>query len=104
MNGYEKFIKIMRDESKRGVSVPFIGIGEMTSSDSCKIGSLELDNDDLLIAEHLTKNYMHKLKIDVSSSHTVTDNSEYIKPLKKGDVVLLIRISEEKYAIIERMV
>lgn len=53
---------------------------EMTDAEKCDIGDLVLDKDDLFVAEHLKGK------------------------LKKGDTVLVQRVSDERYVIIERVV
>jgi hypothetical protein len=79
MTGYEKLIKTMRVEAGRNqVKFP-IKLAVMTSSTTCEYRGMELDSDDLLFAEHLTA-------------------------LKKGDKVLITKVSEDKFALIERVV
>ena len=51
MNGYEKLIMTIRKEGARN-NPPSLFIGEMTSKNECAIGSLSLDKEDLLFAEH----------------------------------------------------
>lgn len=79
MNAYEQFIKLMREEgAANNPYTPFRA--EMTDTEKCDIGDLVLDKDDLLVAEHLKGK------------------------LKKGDTVLVQRISDETYVIIEKVV
>lgn len=120
MNGYERIIKMMREQG--AVNNPAsLKLGEMTSAKSCKVGDLKLDADDLLIAEHLTD---YEIKIDIenegeleASTTTVLQHANAIKSitskntkikvrgaLKKGDLVLVQRMSDEQYAIIEKLV
>ena len=79
MNGYEQILTLMRQQGgKSNPSVPVLA--EMTSATTCAVGDLILDADDLLVAEHLKGD------------------------LQKDNVVLVQRLSDEKYAIIERLV
>lgn len=79
MNAYEQIIDLMRKQG--GVNnLPVPRRAEMTASTKCDIGDLVLDSDDLLVADHLKGE------------------------LKKGDTVLVQRIDDETYAIIERLV
>ena len=55
-------------------------LATMTSEKSCDIGDLELEHDDLLMAAHL------------------------VGKLTSGDIVLVQRLNEKKYAVIERLV
>lgn len=85
MNSYEKLIMTMRLEANRNrVKYP-IKVAVMTSPTSCQYGNMELDSDDLLFAEHLT-------------------HEEYKTRLNKGDRVLITQISEDKFAVIEKIV
>ena len=79
MNGYEKLIKIMREEAGRNQDKYPIKVAVMTSPITCEYRGMELDSDDLLFTEHLTA-------------------------LKKGDKVLITKVSEDKFALIERVV
>lgn len=120
MNGYERIIKMMREQG--AVNNPAsLQLGEMISAKTCKVGDLKLDADDLLIAQHLTD---YEIKIDIESegeletpTTTVSQHAHAIKSitskntkikvrgaLKKGDLVLVQRMSDEQYVIIEKLV
>lgn len=79
MNGYEKFVKLMRQQGGTN-HMPVPRLAEMTSAEECDVGDLVLDKDDFLVADHLKGK------------------------LKKGDAVLVQRLNDETYAIIGRMV
>lgn len=104
MNGYEKLIKTMRSEATRNLSKYPLRLCEMLSPTSCKYGQLVLDADDLLFSEHLVKSIMSELDISINYNLGYTDNSAYISPLKKGDKVLVCQISDDKFAVLERLV
>lgn len=79
MTGYEKLLMIIRKQGERAqVNAP--ELAEMLSDCSLKIRELVLEKEDLLCADHLEGK------------------------LRKGDIVLIQRISEEKYVIIERVI
>ena len=79
MNGYEKIIDLMRKEgATKNPETP--KLAEMISEDECSLGDLTLDSDDLLVADHLKGK------------------------LEEGDTVLIQRIDDETYVIIERVV
>lgn len=100
MNSYEQIIKLMRKQGAMN-NPPAVQLGIMTGPKSCSIGELELDHDDLLIAEHLADEY--KIEIDINiTGHKNT--AKVYAPLKEGDLVLIQRLSAEKYVIIERLV
>jgi hypothetical protein len=88
VNGYEKIIKIMQSQTGSSDNI-FIAI--MDSSRSCTVNGLKLTSTDLLIAEHLTTGWYK-------------DAYTQIEPLKQGDTVVVVRLSETKYAILERVV
>lgn len=119
MNSYEKIINIMRNQG--AVKNPIgLQLAEMTDAISCNIGELHLEADDLLISQHLTD---YEIKIDVEDKgelnsitttvaqhkhdiDTFTSTGTKIKvrgKLKKGDIVLIQRMSDEKYMIIEKV-
>ena len=119
MNSYEKIINIMRNQG--AVKNPIgLQLAEMTDATSCNIGELHLEADDLLISQHLTD---YEIKIDVEDKgklnsttttvaqhrhdiDTFTSTETKIKvygKLKKGDLVLVQRLSDEKYVIIEKL-
>ena len=110
MNAYEKIIKTMRSEAGRTKQGFALKIAEMTSPNSCKIGQIELDKDDIYVSEHLTKRVLNKLDFNIESSggtshvHKWSDKSEYFSPLKKGDIVLVAQISNLKFVIIDKLV
>lgn len=100
MNGYERIINMMREQG--AVKNPAsLQLGEMTSATSCKVGDLKLDADDLLIPEHLTD---YEIKIDVENLTSKNTKIKVHGALKKGDLVLVYRLSDEQYAIIDKMV
>ena len=87
----EKLLKRMKEEFRGSKEII---ITTMKTAKTCNVNNLPLEEDDLYIAEHLKTGYM------------VPDGETYkvIKPLKAGDVVLMIKVNEEKYAIVERLV
>lgn len=68
--------------------------GTMKTSTSVSIGDFTLDTDDILIAEHLKTGWYKQNG----------ESMQFIEPIKAGDTVLLVKITEEQYAIIERLV
>lgn len=96
MDGYEKIIHMLKskDTSKN------IFVTEMTSSNSCVVNGLQLDSEDLYIAEHLTAKVVKDVVMNGEHAITVT----YTEPLKKGDTVIVAKIDDEKYAVLERVV
>ncbi|BCN32064.1 hypothetical protein [Anaeromicropila herbilytica] len=91
MNGYEKIIRLMQQQSKSPSS---IFLATMDTNSSCKVNGLNLDSEDLLIAEPLKTGYYTK----------DGDASKFIEPVKANDLVLVLKMNEEQYAIIERLV
>ncbi len=83
----------------------------MLSGDTCRASGCVLDKDDLLIAEHLLP---RDLSISATMAATIGAEQKDVKltdqtistrdKLKAGDEVLLYRINEDKYVIIEKVV
>lgn len=88
MNGYERLVKILKSQSD---SSTCMFLAAMESPNSLYINKLKLESDDLLIAEHLTTGWYK-------------DANTFIGPLKQGDMVVVMKLSETKYAILERVV
>lgn len=80
MDSYEKIIQIIRKEFNR-MNQNQIRIAVMSGPTSCRMNHLDLDKEDLLFSEHLLNG-----------------------KLKNGDMVLVVKISEEKFAVIEKLV
>jgi|GEM_PF-3586005 hypothetical protein len=91
MNGYEKIVTLIQDLSKTASS--FL-ITTMDTNSSCKANGTPLDSDDLFISEQLKTGWYRK------------EGNEfvYVEPIKAGDTVLLIKVNEEQYVILERLV
>lgn len=77
VNGYETLIHVIRQEVKRNQETYKIKRGTMTSTKTCAVGDLKLDEDDLI-------------KTDIE--------------LKKGDEVLTVKLSEDTWAILCKVV
>ena len=77
MNPYEKIINTMRKEAGRIERTSDIRMCEMTSGE---IDGIELDADDLVV------------------------NADLKGKLKRGDKVLMARVSEDTYAILMKVV
>ena len=75
MNAYEKIIKTMRAEGNKNPA-PVLQLATMTSERSCKLGTMELDADDLLFCVYA----------------------------EAGDRVVIYRISNDKYVVLGRVV
>lgn len=110
MNSTERLINIMRQQGAVQ-NPPRLALGEMLSEDTCRVGGCTLDKDDLLIAEHLLQ---RDLTISATMTATIGTEQKDVAltkqtvstkdKLKAGDEVLLYRISEDKYVIIEKVV
>ena len=122
MTPYEKMISIIRKEGNKGNEKTVI-LGEMISRTSCKVNGITLTKEDLYYAQHLVE---HDEEFDIKSNDTVTSRTssagdpahthtlenfttkktmaKQYTSLKKGDVVALCRISEEKYLVLEKVV
>lgn len=100
MNPYERLINVMREQGAVK-NPPRLRLGTMVSDSQCDIGTMILEKDDLYVAEHLVDGYEIKIMIEPSEKK---QNAKVYHALKKGDVVLLYQIKEEKFVIIEKVV
>lgn len=91
MNGYEKILRLIQKMSEGS---PTIFFTVMDTASTCRVNELPLDSDDLLIAEHLKTGWYKQ----------EGNSMVYVSPLKAGDSVLVVKINDEKYAILERLV
>ncbi len=126
---YTRMLEVIRVQGSKD-NPSTIQIGEMLSANSCKIDDLTLNAEDLYIADYLKAGYTRTIKIPYVSGVTVdttqsdgfgyTDSEgnyhdpdtqttrqsqiTYTDGLKKGDKVLVQVLSNNKYAIIVRVV
>ncbi|RFZ79853.1 DUF2577 domain-containing protein [Lacrimispora amygdalina] len=89
----------MQEEGAKN-NPPTIEFATMTGPKSCKIGDLLLVEEDLIFSEHL----LNRLTIMVSVSESHSDQSQYIQPLQVGDEVAVIRVSQTRYLVLDRVV
>nr|DAE00842.1 MAG TPA: Protein of unknown function (DUF2577) [Siphoviridae sp. ctitf6] len=99
MSAYDELICVMRQQGTAGAPEGML-LGTMTGPTSCEIGKFKLEKDDLYISEHLLSTVASK--VSIPESHE--DQTTYLGPLKAGDVVLLQRLSDTEYVIIEKVV
>lgn len=100
---FAKLLKMMQRQGEAN-NPTGIEIGVMTGAKTCTVGELELDEEDLLIAEHLITGYYVAINPKNPYKSGDVPDSEYIPPLKAGDVVAVQQVDDETYAILERMV
>lgn len=100
MNPYSEILSVMRNEGKKD-NPASLRLGIMQDAASCIAGDLLLSGDDLLVAEHLKTGYHYAVDNTVPS---LKNDSTFIEPLKEGDTVIIYRLSDEKYVILERVV
>lgn len=109
VSSYEKIVTLMQEQGAVNNSAS-LQVGIMTSDKTCKIGELELDQDDLLIDERLVNPVLTVLDFNIlanggaSHTHDWSDKSTYLKPLKKGDKVAIQRVSDDLYIIVGKLV
>ena len=96
MNAYEKLLMTMRTEAGRSVKTASAGLAVMTGDRTLSYNGLELEEEDILIADHLKVKRMKQFDLEIRESygssevmhtHGWVDHSEYIEPLKEGDIV-----------------
>ena len=92
MNAYEKIINTMRKEGNR-TEPKTLRFGTMTSYNTCKMGEIELEADDLMISADLVDNYENN-RIKNGDTVTLHGSGEY---LKNGDEVVIKKTKTEHY-------
>ena len=80
MNAYERILKTIRKESEKASEGNPFRLAEMVSENSCEFGNDVLDEEDLWIPERLAGE------------------------LEAGDTVLIAKINESEYAILDKVV
>ena len=104
---YAELLKMMQ---RQGEANNPIGLEKavMTGNKSCIVGELELDEEDLLVSDHLLTGY-YKAKdpenpLSFSTISELKSCIEYVEPLKEGDTVIVQQVDDETYVILERVV
>lgn len=111
-NPYGRLLSLMRKQSAKEVSsVPLFEVGRMLTGAQIKLDGKTLARDDYILIENrftvtagsekktFRVPYKKEQKLKVSDSVTIT-----VPPLKKGDLVLCLQISDQKYAVFGRVV
>lgn len=101
MSWKDDMIELMRKEG--AVNNPKgLFLATMTGGRSCRISDgIELAAEDLYISERLLSPVAVKVNVVGEDN---TDRSTYLPALKAGDEVLLYRLNETKFVIIEKVV
>lgn len=100
---YSRLIKIIREQAVY-YNPPTIQIGEIISPPpvlKIRVGDLQLDKDDVLIADYLLADYTREYK--TSSDKINWSTSNYIKwvdTLKQGDLVALLATADKQTFIV----
>lgn len=91
MKSVEKLAKLMmcRESSNN------LYMTTMDTAKTCTVNNLKLTEEDLLISEHLTSKYLLEY-----ADGTCT----YSEPIQAGDTVLVVKINDSLFAILERLV
>ena len=127
---FAEMLNMMREQGRKDNPI-ILQIGVMQSANSVKIGNLELNAEDLYIADYLIEGYTKKIKIPYVSGVTVDTAQEsgfasnnnsgtYSDPdtrtitqtkitftdgLKKGDLVAVQKLQNtNKYVILAKVV
>lgn len=105
---FAKLLGIMREQGSKD-NPTTLELGIMTSSNTCSLGDLELEADDILINEYLVTppqiKYEATMKVKGGTNNsyegTITE-AEYTKTskLKKGDMVVLMRVEDQDMYVI----
>ncbi len=103
-NPYAEFIKLMQSHGSK-YNPPGIEIAAVTSIEplTIQVGDLQLDKDDLLIADYLLKDYTRE--IELSNSANIQGQLKFVDTLRIGDMLAAIStLDEQTYIILARVV
>ena len=104
MSWANEIAAVMR-ENAGGSGEAGIRLAVMTGPNTVKTGGLDLLPQDLYIPDRLLAQSCVKVKEhSPDGGGTCTDQSTYSLPLKAGDLVLICKLSDNRYAVIERVV
>ena len=99
MDPFLEIAGLMREQGtvhKQGM----LQLATMTGTNTCSIGNLPIFAEDLYIPDRLLSAVC--TQVSVPESHQ--DKSSYSMPLKTGDTVVLFKLSDTKYVILDRVV
>ena len=114
---YAELLNVMREQGRKD-NPTTIQLGVMQSKNSVRIDDLTLNAEDLYIADYLLAGYKRSLETpylsDVKVSHSedtepsvsLTEQEDiiYTDGLKKGDLVAIQKLNNNKYLILARVV
>ena len=105
MDAFEKLIKTMRNEARQGIDLPSFGLAVMTSATSLSYNGLELEEDDIIIPDHLKHKVVKKVDFTIEDNvsspnigyhrHPWSDQSQYTTTLAEGDTVFGFMIEQD---------
>lgn len=84
-------------------NTPGLELAVMTGAASCRVGDLDLSSEDLYIPDHLLKPVATKVRVSFDEHGVFHDETQYLAPLKAGDLVVLQRLSDTKYVVLNRV-
>ena len=103
MSWQSDMVDLMRKQGElNNPSGPSLGV--MTGERSCRVGDLDLSSEDLYIPDRLLRRMAIEVKADIDKDHGFHDRTTYSEPLRAGDLVVLQRLSDTKYAVLDRVV
>jgi len=100
---YSRFIKIMREQGSY-YNPPAIQIGEIISPPpnlKIRVGDLQLDKDDVLIADYLLADYTREYQTSSDKiSWSISNYIKWVDTLKQGDLVALLATADKQTYIV----
>lgn len=119
-NPYGRMLSLMRQQSAKETSaIPLFEVGRMITGAQIKLDGKTLARDDYILIENRftvtvgndRKTFKVPYKKEQEMNITAMKNSSTaekititVPPLKKGDLVLCLQISDQKYAVFGRVV
>lgn len=105
MSWADDLVAAMKENDRTMSGGGLIKVAVMTGPNTVRIGNLDLLPQDLFIPDRLLVQTCTKVsEVAPSNGGTCTDKSTYSMPLKAGDLVLVYQLSDDRFAILERVV
>jgi hypothetical protein len=104
---YAEMLNLMREQGKKDNPVT-LQLGIMQSENSVKVDDLILTAEDIYISDYLKADYKREFTLE-HYTDDILSSTEKVKlitkdGLKKGDLVAVQKLSNNRYVILERVV
>ncbi|WP_273092346.1 DUF2577 domain-containing protein [Clostridium thermopalmarium] len=108
MDPYVEILTHMRNEGAK-FNPPSVQLGEMISSDTLKLGELQITKSNLYFADYLLKGYERQITFEISKEDNTKEKMSVTyktdDELKPGDIVAVLPTEDRQtYIILAKVV